>query len=228
MDASELLCLFRQDTSDEVEPYLWSNTEVFAYMNDAYYMFVRKTGGIPDATTPEVVTLTAAEDTARTDLHESIMRVRTARNTTLNRPVTVINTEDEEYMARQDYGIVFTGTSDPDVRGRPDYLILGEEEGSVRWVNVPDQDYTIQLTVERLPLTTITRPRDQFTGVRAEHHYHLLKWMRHLAYLKQDADTFDQIKSDNERAAFLAYCDAALNEKATRKHKVRVVRYGGL
>ena len=127
-------------------------------------------------------------------------------------------------------GIVFSGVSDPDERGRPDYLILGEEDGSVRWVNVPDSDYTIQIVVERLPLSSeyIEGPRQQFRGVREEHHYHLLKWMRHLAYRKQDADTFNLVKSDQERDDFIAYCRQAKAEKATRRHKVRRVSYGGL
>ena len=64
--------------------------------------------------------------------------------------------------------------------------------------------------------------------MREEHHYHLLKWMRHLAYRKQDADSFNLVKSDQERDDFINYCELAKREKATRKHKVRVTSYGGL
>jgi hypothetical protein len=232
MDSTDLLCAFREDTVDDTEPYLWDNSEVYRYMNDAYFMFVRLTGGIADATS-EVTQIVATQDTPRTTIDGSIMRIRDAFNTTLKRPITVINVQDEDQMAREDYGIVYTGTRDPDQKGRPDYMVIGEEDGgdaSVRWVNVPDANYNIQLTVERLPLSAnkIVRSRQQFKGVREEHHYHLLKWMRHLAYRKQDADTFNLVKSDQERDDFIAYCMQAKNEKNIRKHKVRTVAYGGL
>ena len=64
--------------------------------------------------------------------------------------------------------------------------------------------------------------------VKEHHHLHFMKWMRHLAYNKQDAETFDAAKSEKEAAAFLAYCELAKREKDKYKSKVRVVRYGGL
>ena len=107
-------------------------------------------------------------------------------------------------------------------------MIIGEEDGYVRWVNIPDRDIAVQLVVERLPLIPITRPQQLFSGVREEHHYHLLKWVRHLAYRKQDADTFNLVKSDQERNDFLAYCELAKREKGIRRHKVRTTSYGGI
>lgn len=226
MFSDELLCAFREDTVDNVAPYLWSDEEVYRYMNDAYFMFVRCTGGIADGSS-SITQITATTSTATTAIDASIMRIRTARNTTLNKPITVVNVQDEDYAWREDYGLLFSGY-DPTTEGRPDYMIIGEEDEKVRWIQVPDADYAVQLVVERLPLIRITRSKQPFTGVREEHHYHLLKWMRHLAYRKQDADTFNLVKSDQERDDFIAYCDLATNEKATRRHKVRVVKYGGL
>ncbi len=95
MNSTELLALFRSDVVDDVAPYLWSDPEVYAYMNDAYFMFVRLTGGIPDGSS-SVTQLTAALDTPTTALDASVMRIRTAINLTdRNRPVTVINVQDE-------------------------------------------------------------------------------------------------------------------------------------
>ena len=108
------------------------------------------------------------------------------------------------------------------------YVITGLEEGLVRWVQVPQADDTVQLFVERLPCGTITQATDRFTDVGEEHHYHFLKWMRHLAYRKQDVDTFNLAKSDQEAADFNAYCALALQEKERRRHKVRRTGYGGI
>jgi hypothetical protein len=190
-------------------------------------MFIRLTGGISDGSSA-VTQLTAATDTPTTPLDPSVMRIRTALNITdRNRPLKVINVQDEEDMTEEDYGIVYSSINRETV-GAVRYMIIGEEDDYVRWVNVPDADYEIQLVIERLPLLPITRSKQRFEGVRTEHHYHLLKWMRHLAYRKQDADSFNLVKSDQERNDFLEYCELAKNEKATRRHKVRVTRYGGL
>jgi hypothetical protein len=227
MESQELLCTFREDAVDDVAPYLWSDREVYRYINDAYFMFVRLTGGIADGSSA-VTQITAATGVATTAIDPSIMRFRTATNTTNNnQPLRVINVQDVDNLTAEDYGII-RSINQIDVPGPVQYMIIGEEEDYVRWVNVPVEDTAIQLVVERLPATPITRSRQKFTGVREEHHYHLLKWVRHLAYRKQDADTFDLVKSDQERDDFTAYCDFAKREKGIRKHKVRVVRYGGL
>lgn len=227
MNAGELYSLFRADIVDDVEPYLWSDTEIYAYMNDAYFMFVRLTGGIPDGSSP-VTMLTATEGEATTRLDSSIMRIHTATNLTdNNREVKVINVQDVEGLTSEDYGVI-RNVNRVTTSGSVCYMIIGEEEEIVRWVQVPAATANIQLVVERLPLNRVSKDTDCFTDVRSEHHFHLMKWMRHLAYRKQDADAFNLIKSDQERADFIAYCELAKGEKATRRHKVRVTAYGGL
>lgn len=225
MESQDLLCAFRDDTVDDVEPYLWKSREVFQYMNDAYYMFVRMTGGIPDGTS-EATQLTATATEATTPIDPSVMRIRTAHNTTDNKTIKVINVQDVDTLTDEDYGVI--RNANPTLPGSVRYMIIGEQEDYVRWVNVPIVDTQIQLVIERLPLLPITQPKQRFTGVRDEHHYHFLKWMRHLAYRKQDADTFNLVKSDQERNDFLDYCALAKREKGIRKHKVRTTSYGGL
>jgi hypothetical protein len=226
MLSDDLLCTFRSDVGDDAEPYLWNNGEAYQYMNDAYYMFVRLTGGIADGSS-SVTQLTATATEATTPIDPSVMRVRTAANTSdRNKPIKVINVQDIDELTSEDYGVI--RSINPTLPGPVRYMIIGEEEEYVRWVNVPTEDTQIQLVIERLPATPITRAKQKFDGVRLEHHYHLLKWMRHLAYRKQDVDTFNLIKSDQERDDFLAYCEMAKREKGTRKHKVRTVAYGGL
>lgn len=226
MESHELLSAFRCDVVDDVEPYLWPTREVYRYINDAYFMFVRLTGGIPDGSS-SVTRLVAAEGVATTPIDKSIMRVRTARNASDNYcPIKVINVQDEEDFLTDDYDLIRSDTYS--TIGRVRCMVIGEEEGYVRWVNIPDDDTDVSLVVERLPLIPITRERQQFSGVREEHHYHLLKWVRHLAYRKQDADSFNLVKSDQERNDFLAYCEMANQEKSIRKHKVRTTSYGGI
>lgn len=227
MESHELLSAFRCDVVDDVEPYLWPTAEVYRYINDAYFMFVRLTGGIPDGSS-DVTQLTATAGQPTTAIHKSIMRIRTAQNVTDgNRPIRVINIQDVDALATDDYGLI-QYSNQSDTEGSIRYMIIGEAEEYVRWIKVPAVTTQIRLVVERLPLIPITGKQQQLKGVRDEHHYHLLKWMRHLAYRKQDVDSFNLVKSDQERNDFLEYCNMARQEKNTRKHKVRTTSYGGI
>ena len=50
MNVLELYDQFRSDVVDVIKPTIWSDDDVFRYMDDAYKMFVRLTGGIADFT----------------------------------------------------------------------------------------------------------------------------------------------------------------------------------
>lgn len=60
MTSDDLYALFRSDVVDATAPYLWTETEVWNYMNDAYKLFVRKMGGIPDNTSVSTKVLRAS------------------------------------------------------------------------------------------------------------------------------------------------------------------------
>ena len=226
MTSDELYDLFRKDVVDTAKPYLWSDEEVFAYMNDAYFMFVRLTGGISDFTS-DATSVSAAQGEPLAEIDPSILLVRMATLDPTGDTIKVINAQDVENLSDEDYGLLRRLNQSTTV-GRVKYMIVGMEPGLVRWVNTPDQNYTVKLLIERLPLTAITGAGQTLEGVAAHHHLHLLKGMRALAYRKQDAETFDRAKADTEQAAFEAYCAFAKREKDRYKHKVRVVRYGGI
>lgn len=226
MTTDELYDLFRRDVVDTAQPYLWSDEEVYAYMNDAYYMFVRLTGGISDFLS-DVCLLTASQGEKNGEISESILVVRTATLEESGETVKVINAQDVESLSDEDYGILRRINNSTTI-GRVRYMVIGMQPGLVQWVNIPDRDYAVRLLVERLPTGVITGGGQQFEGVAPHHHIHLLKWMRHMAYNKQDAETFNKAKSDVEKAEFEAYCAFARREKERQRHKVRVVRYGGI
>lgn len=227
MDSTAMLSAFREDVVDVAVPQLWTDAEIYGYMNDAFYMFVRLTGGIPDYTTDAVCKLTTVVDNPYSALHASILRVRLASNEADGTDVGIINATDVGNLTAEDYGVL-RKVNIVTTKGQPRYMIMGLEDGKVRWADIPNAVYNFRLQVDRLPLTPITAAGQAFTGVAAHHHIHFLKWMRHLGYGKQDAETFDKKRSLDEKAAFEEYCGFARRERETSKHKVRVVRYGGL
>lgn len=232
MKVSELYDLFRSDLDDQATPYLWSDDEVYLYMDDAYKMFVRNTGGIADETSAlTLVPVVAGQAYAEVD--PRILKIRLATLLSDNTNLKIINSEDAASLMQFDYGQL--RPVNPNTPGRVTHLVVGVERnakaGKVRWVQKPVVDDMVQMTVMRLPLKKITEEEQdfEFDEIMEEHHQHLLAWMKHRAYGKQDAESFDRGKRDDYEAEFVRYCKKATEEADRYKSKpVRTVTYGGI
>lgn len=213
MNSTDLYDTFRSDVADEVGPYLWSDTEVFRYMNDAYRMFVRKIGGVADFTSAATqVDIVAGESTGVLD--PSILRVMSAYRVSDGTPLRIYNGTDFAPPTR--------------LPGPVRAMVIGEQRHVCRWTSAPVADDIVQLSVYRLPRNFITGDAQEFTDVDEDHHPHLLDWMKHLAYRKQDAETFDRAKSEESGAVFLDYCEFVKAEHERYKYKPRTIVYGGI
>ena len=226
MTSDELFDAFREDVSDLASPHLWSDSEVYRYMNDSYVMFVRLTGGVPDSTSP-VTQIPVYTGEANAEISPLILRIRDAQLVSLGRPLKIINHTDLPLVSLPDYGTirdVYLNNLSGEVR----YMLIGQQRGLVTWIQVPAEDDTVQLSVYRLPLERIVGPEQEFSDIGEEHHEHLLLWMKARAYGKQDAETFDKGRRDEYKAAFTEYCSMAKAEWERAKSKVRSVAYGGI
>lgn len=230
MIAQELYDQYRGETVDFADPPLWSSTEVFRYMKDAYSMFVRLTGGIADITSDLTrVPIVLGEATAKLD--PRILRIMEAYRVSDEVPIEIINQTNLTFQRDNDYG-----RSRPIYRdstpGPVKYMIIGAQRNLVKWVQVPIIDDEAQLSVYRLPIDNIDPASPDFdfdfSEIGEEHHTHLCLWMKHLGYAKADAETFDKGKSDSYRTLFVAYCAEAKAEWERYKHKNRQVSYGGI
>lgn len=227
MNSDELYDSFRTDVQDVVSTYLWLDTEVWRYMNEAYFMFVRLTGGIPDFTSSATyVPIAAGINTSPID--PSILRIMSAYRASDNAEINIINSTDTPVVRDNDYGSVKPLWLD-NTPGPVRHMLIGAQQNLVKWIQVPIADDAANLVIYRLPLAKITDAGGQeFIDVSEEHHYSLLMWMKALAYKKQDAETFDRATSAENGAEFRAYCMQAKQEMERKKHKTRVVAYGGI
>lgn len=226
MNSSELYDAFRSDVADVARPYLWSDEEVWRYMDDAYRTFVRLTGGIADSTS-DLTQIPVVTGEADAEVSPLILRFREARLNSTGRKVDIINQSDMPMVGGRDYGSIRTLYLNK-TPGPVQSMVIGNQRGLATWVQVPMEDDTVSLSVYRLPLTVITGPDQEFTDVQYEHHEYLLAWMKARAYGKQDADTFDKGRRDSYVAEFRGYCAQAKAEWERLKHKPRSVVYGGI
>ncbi len=218
MDSTQLYEAFREDVVDVARPYLWTDDEVFRYMDTAQKQFVRLTDGI--AGTLEIPAVTGERDIAIPDYVLNIRRV--VRKSDMQ-PLELLNITD---LDGSDYGVILKMLDDRR-QGALRYLVIGETRGVGQLINIPAQDDTLALSIYRMPLATLTGD-GQALEVQEMHHPYLLEYMKDLAYRKQDAETFDRAKSDECRQQFEVYCAQAKAEWARYKHKPRSISYGGI
>lgn len=214
MNSSELHGLFRRDTGDTERPYLWDDAFVWQCMDDAYRMFARLTGGFADFTTPAVCEVAISAGDPLAALHPSILRTFSAHRLSDGGEIEIVNWTDVTPMTT--------------TQGTVRILVIGMQRNVGRWINVPAVDDVAQLHVQRMPVDTITGHSQEFSDLGEEHHIHLLKWMKSLAYQKQDAETFDRKASEDNELRFRMYCEQVKAEKERYRHKTRTVAYGGV
>ena len=226
MLSEELFDAFRSDVSDQSSPHLWSDSEVYRYMNDAYAMFVRLTGGVPDSTS-DLTQIDVVAGEADAEVSPLILKFREARLLSTGLKLTIVNHTDLPMTGGSDYGNIRSMYLNK-MPGPVRYMLVGKQRKLVTWLQVPVEDDTVSLIVDRLPLDRITGEGQEFVDIGEEHHEHLMLWMKSRAYGKQDADTFDRGRRDEYKKEFIAYCEFAKGEMARYKSKVRSVAYGGL
>lgn len=226
MNSSELYELFRSDTVDTASAKFWSDDEVWRYMDDAYQQFIKLTGGVSDFTSDITqIPIVAGERVA--DYDKRILRIMSAKRASDGGKIEIANFTDTTTLKTTDYNI--TSSLVDDTRsGTVRFMVIGKQRGKCEWVLLPETDDTAQLHVYRKALTSITGDDQEFDDIDDDHHYALLHWMKHRAYAKQDADTFNMAKSEEEGGKFRAYCFDVKAQFEREKHKTRVVAYGGL
>jgi hypothetical protein len=94
MNSTEILGQFRVEMFDLLMPYLWSDDEIYGYLDDAQITFCRWSDGIADATTPEVVQLAIKPAMSWVDLNPKLLKIRAAYRGDTGRAVEIVNYEN--------------------------------------------------------------------------------------------------------------------------------------
>lgn len=218
MTSSELHDHFRREVSDTKKPYLWSSADIYSWINDAQTMFCRETEGIEDASTVSICRINVVPATEWYTISPKIVKLRRVTRVDTGRVVPVVNMEKAP-----SYGIRFDGRPGP-----LKVLVTGFEKHKLRAGPTPNETVTLELAVFRLPLETITDAGDQALEIDEQHHLSLIEWVKHKAYLKDDAETYDRRRSDEAGARFFAACAKAKIEQVRARREVSTVLYGGI
>lgn len=217
MNSSDMLAVFRDEMMDQETPYLWSDTAIYRYIDDAQKMFCRLTEGIEDSRTVALTTLSIVPGTVWYSISPFVLKVRNAIRVDTGRHIPIFGMEKV-----QSEGISFDGTVGP-IKA----FISGFERDALRAWPIPNETVSVSLSVFRLPLVKIEEA-DQDLEVDDQHEGGLMLWVKHRAYDKQDAEAFNKTKSVEYEQRFRQYCAAARSEQERRRRPTGNVVYGGI
>lgn len=225
MTPSELLDSFRVFVDDCVNPVLWSDDEIYEYMDEAQREFCHETNYITDSTTYDAIAVTATTDFVT--LPAEVYYIRRARWDGLR--IDVMKQLDlDEIPLQADYGNDLSNSNWESYTGPPRVVVVDMEPNKIRLAPVPTEDGVLSLDVHRLPLTEVTDYTASFEVADTSAQRLFKYWMAYLAYQKQDVEVFDVQAADTNRTRFMEGVDKYKARIGRRRTKVGTIAYGGL
>lgn len=194
MTLAELIAECRRVLDDRKAPYQWDDDFLVASLNRAEAMAARGGLLLKDYSTASVCQSSLTNATALITLHTSVFRIERAILDGYSVPL------DLRTLLEMDE--IFPGWEDAD-RSLPTHLITDIETGKVRPHPLPDGNYTLNMTVYRVPVTAMSAmtssPEIEDLG---GNHRALTHFVVSEAYEDHDSDRYDPVKAADHRATF--------------------------
>ena len=181
---------------------LWTDAEINGYTNEAVDVFSRELPLIIDSSTVtdgdsialcQITTVDGIQDYA---LSPKVVAIRRAK---INGELRPLFETDMDSMDKQD---PYWEDVSENYKQTPRYYLLGKETDKFTLVRCPDDIYTVNLTVQRLPLVDLVAD-DDVPEINISYHRLLLSYIRYKAYMKRDVETFSERKAGSEKAQHL-------------------------
>lgn len=228
MTPSDIVLAFRSAVNDEEEEYLFSDLEVFGYLDDAQKEFCRITKLLVDATTFASISVTAS--TPVIDFSSRIIEVVRATITGRTSPLkikTVRQMDRGDFLSSDDYGSSITGSNWTTVTGTPRILVTDWAYGKARLYPSPTANATLSINAVVLP-AEINAASTSMDVTDSSHQRILIEWMKHLAYMKDDADAFDEKSASLAAANFVSRANVVARDIQRATKPAGTTGYGGL
>lgn len=225
--ASELATEFRKKVDDLESPYLWSDDEVYDYMDEAQKEFAR---GVDILT--ETFTLAHTAGDPLIAISDRVTKIRRARLVSTGKSLDVKTMgQIDTSLFDDDYGIELGYFDWEDSVGTPRMVITDYEPGYIRavpYIPAAGTDDQIKIWTYRLPETDVTGSGSTLEITERNHQRILLVGMMAQAYAKQDSEVRNSQLADKYAAEFEYKVERA-NRRIRRLRKpAGCVRYGGL
>ena len=164
--------------------------------------------------------ITTVDGTQDYSLSPKVVAIRRAK---INGELRPLFETDMDVMDKQD---PYWEDTSENYKQTPLYYLLGKETDKLTLVRCPDDIYTVNLTVHRLPLVDLSAD-DDVPEINSSYHRLLLSYIRYKAYMKRDVETFSERKAAAEKAQHMADLEKAridVMRKVTTRKTVGVGR----
>jgi hypothetical protein len=186
---------------------LWKNDEIAGYLDEACHEFAIRVP-IKDDQTAAVCQIAVLAGTASYDYDtriQSIERIKFVETASGDEKVLSKSTHQ---IMDQDEGEWSDADREP---GMPKFYLENMDAKRLTLSPSPEFAGTLYLAVRRFPLSRLVWGKNDHSTIEipTEHHYNLLDWMLHKAYMKRDAETENPELSKEHKALF----DEAVGER---------------
>lgn len=192
MNVGDFIELFRSDTRDLTDPYLWSDEDIVRYLNEAVDEAAERAKLIEDSVTADCCVITLVPGQATYSLHPSVLHVK--RATFNGKPLHATSVEAEDNQ-----GFGWENREGPE----PQKAIVNGQATTITLVPKPTEAGTVRLTVFRTPLAPLdVTDLDAEPELKPVYHARLKNWMYRCAYLKRDAETLNEARAAEYEGMF--------------------------
>ena len=173
---------------------LWSDIELNGYVNEAEEVFCREIPLLIDSSTVQdgdsvpLCQITTADGTQDYAISDRIVKVKRAKVSGESQPLVKADIDLMDSKDPQWDNVT------SDYRATPLRWLLDRETGKITFVRCPDDIYTVNLTVQRLPLVELSAD-DDVPEINSRIHRLLFTYILHKAYMKRDVETYSERKA---------------------------------
>lgn len=193
MNVKELMGHIRCDVlRDTAEPYLWSDTELLHWLNEAHNLFARRTHALTDDT-DAMTTFQTEAGTASYKLDDRIVFVAEAGI------VTDDGNGNLSYQELRDRTRVQLRNTLR--QGRPCAFTAQVSRNNIRLYPVPDDVYDIQMVVARKPLKRLVHAQD-VPEIDEDYQYGLCDYVAWKALTNNDPEGANMSAAKDFQAAW--------------------------
>jgi len=206
------------EDDDESAQLRWSNEELTSFISEAEKLACRASFLIKKSEVAFNINVVAG--TSEYSLNSKIIRIKDATLASTGKSLSPIEYED---LAN----VISWRTRE----GTPFNYVIDESDKTVRLYPVPVIDDTISLIYYRLPLVTYSwEDVSADIEIPEEYQIEMLDYAAHLAYLKDEANTFDPTRAEYYRQRFATNFSntSVYGELRRKRSRGRAVGYGGI
>lgn len=182
MTTPELIIALRELLDDEKLPYLWHDSALVRYLNDAERQAARRAYLLIDRNTASICLLSLIASTASYVLHSKVLQIRRATVDSSEIPLLVKTKEEVDYLLNIGDTWASVGAGIPEI-------VIHEANDELIFYPPPQSADTARLEVARLPLNDLTNVDTSSPEIPIVYHEDLILWGAHRAFMKNDSDS---------------------------------------